>query len=149
MSAAVSDFANVDIEEEFLPFLSAEKRFMEDVGVKEFTLPDQKKKLLVCVVAVAAKGDSAKAIGDMEKVCRAKAQSELQRVREVEISTFTRSKTKISSIDDGRKVKTQSLSSYLNIEEERACGFRKAMPKIGTWFSKDKTIFYFAVGSRL
>ena len=39
LTAAVSDFSDVEIEDEFLPFLTAKKRFMTSSGVKEFTMP--------------------------------------------------------------------------------------------------------------
>ncbi len=147
LAAAVSDFSDVEIDDEFLPFLTAKKRFMTSSGVKEFTVPGRKDRIIVCIVSVASKGNSARAIANMTKVCRIKAQVELLKTQGVEMSAFTQIADKIVSIDDGKQQKVKSLSTYLNVVEERVDGVIKAMPVIGTWFSKDKTEFYLAVGT--
>lgn len=147
LSGAVSDFTNVEIDDEFLPFLAAKKRFMSLTGVKEFTIPGQKGRIIVCVVSVASKGNSAQAIIEMIKICRIRAQVELLKLKGVEMSAFTRAEEKIISVDDGKQKKVNSTSSYLSIAEERVHGVIKAMPTIGTWFSKDKSEFYLAVGT--
>ena len=147
LAAAVSDFLDVEIDDEFLPFLTAKKRFMTSSGVKEFTVPGRKDRIIVCIVSVASKGNSARAIANMTKVCRIKAQVELLKTQGVEMSAFTQIADKIVSIDDGKQQKVKSLSTYLNVVEERVDGVIKAMPVIGTWFSKDKTEFYLAVGT--
>ena len=146
LSAAVSDFSDVEIDDEFLPFLTAKKRFMTSPGVKEFTVPGRKDRIIVCVVSVASKGNSARAIANMTKVCRIKAQVELLKTQGVEMSAFTQVADKVVSTDDGKQQKVKSLSTYLNVVEERVDGVIKAMPVIGTWFSKDKTEFYLATG---
>jgi hypothetical protein len=145
--AGVSDFYDVDIDEEFLPFLTAKKRFMKTPGVKEFNLKNPKRKMIVCVVSVESKGKLAKDIAKMIKVCRRKAQVELLKLEGVEVSAFDKAAEKIVSIDDGKKKKVKSLSLYLSVTEERVNGIVKAMPVIGTWFSKDQTEFYLAVGT--
>ena len=147
LAAAVSDFSDVEIEDEFLPFLAAKKRLMNSPGVKEFSIPGQKGRIIVCVVSVASKGNSARAIANMTKVCRIKAQTELLKTQGVEMSAFTQVADKVVSIDDGKQQKVKSLSTYLNVVEERVNGVVKAMPVIGTWYSKDKTEFYLAVGT--
>lgn len=146
LSAAVSDFSDVEIDDEFLPFLTAKKRFMTSSGVKEFTVPGKKDRIIVCIVSVASKGNSARAIANMTKVCRIKAQVELLKTQGVEMSAFTQVADKVVSTDDGKQQKVKSLSTYLNVVEERVDGVIKAMPVIGTWFSKDKTEFYLATG---
>ena len=145
--AAEKDFSDVEIDDKFLPFLTAKKRFMTSSGVKEFTIPGQKGRIIVCVVSVASKGNSARAVASMTKVCRIKAQVELLKTQGVEMSAFTQVADKIVSIDDGKHQKVKSLSTYLNVVEERVNGVVRAMPVIGTWFSKDKTEFYLAVGT--
>ena len=148
-AAEVSGFTGVEIDDGFLPFLAAKKRLMKTPGVKEFSLPGNRGRIIICIVSVASKGDSADAIAKMMKVCRIKAQVELIKVQEVEISAFTRVEEKIVSVDDGVRKKVESLSSYLDIAEERVHGVVKAMPVIGTWFSHDKRVFYLAVGKKL
>ena len=147
LTAAVSDFSDVEIDDEFLPFLTAKKRFMNSPGVKEFSIPGQKGRIIVCVVSVASKGNSARAIANMTKVCRIKAQVELLKTQGIEMSAFTRVADKVVSVDDGKKEKVTSISSYLSVAEERVNGIVRAMPVIGTWYSKDKTEFYLAVGT--
>ena len=147
LSAAVSDFSDVEIDDEFLPFLTAKKRFMTSSGVKEFTVPGKKDRIIVCIVSVASKGNSARAIANMTKVCRIKAQVELLKTQGVEISAFTQVADKVVSIDDGKQRKVKSISTYLSVAEEKVNGIVRAMPVIGTWYSKDKTEFYLAVGT--
>ena len=147
LSAAVSDFSDVEIDDEFLPFLTEKKRFMTSSGVKEFTVPGRKDRIIVCVVSVASKGNSARAIANMTKVCRIKAQAELLKAQGVEMSAFTQVADKVVSIDDGKQKKVKSISTYLSIAEEKVNGIVRAMPVIGTWYSKDKTEFYLAVGT--
>ena len=119
---------------------------MKTTGVKEFKLPGKTGRMIICIVSVASKGKSARAIANMTKVCRIKAQAELLKTQGVEMSAFTQVADKVVSIDDGKQQKVKSLSTYLNVVEERVDGVVKAMPVIGTWFSKDKTEFYLAVG---
>ena len=147
LSAAVSDFSDVEIDDEFLPFLTAKKRFMTSSGVKEFTVPGKKDRIIVCVVSVASKGNSARAIANMTNVCRIKAQVELLKTQGVEMSAFTQVADKVVSIDDGKQKKVKSVSTYLSVAEEKVNGIVRAMPVIGTWYSKDKTEFYLAVGT--
>ena len=147
LSAAVSDFSDVEIDDEFLPFLTAKKRFMTSSGVKEFTVPGKKDRIIVCIVSVASKGNSARAIANMTKVCRIKAQAELLKTQGVEMSAFTQVADKVVSIDDGKQRKVKSISTYLSVAEEKVNGIVRAMPVIGTWYSKDKTEFYLAVGT--
>ena len=146
LAAAVSDFSDVEIDDEFLPFLTAKKRFMTSSGVKEFTIPGQKGRIIVCVVSVASKGNSARAVANMTKVCRIKAQVELLKTQGVEMSAFTQVADKVVSIDDGKQKKVKSISTYLSVAEEKVNGIVRAMPVIGTWYSKDKTEFYLAIG---
>lgn len=146
LSAAVSDFSDVEIDDEFLPFLTAKKRFMTSSGVKEFTVPGRKDRIIVCIVSVASKGNSARAIANMTKVCRIKAQVELLKTQGVEMSAFTQVADKVVSIDDGKQKKVKSISTYLSVAEEKVNGIVRAMPVIGTWYSKDKTEFYLAIG---
>ena len=147
LAAAVSDFSDVEIDDEFLPFLTAKKRFMTSSGVKEFTVPGRKDRIIVCVVSVASKGNSARAIANMTKVCRIKAQVELLKTQGVEMSAFTQVADKVVSIYDGKQKKVKSISTYLSVAEEKVNGIVRAMPVIGTWYSKDKTEFYLAVGT--
>ena len=83
LAAAVSDFSDVEIDDEFLPFLTAKKRLMTSSGVKDFTMPGQKGRIIVCIVSIASKGNSARAVANMTKVCRIKAQVELLKTQGV------------------------------------------------------------------
>ena len=144
--AGVSDFSNVEIEDDFLPYLAAQKRFMQYGGIKEFKIPGEESRVIVCVVSVPSKGFSARAVSNMIKVCRIKAQVELLKVQQVEVSTVTKIEDRVVSVSDGKKETVKSISDYLNVVKEKAYGVVKAMPVIGTWYSKDKKEFFLAVG---
>ena len=149
LCGAVSDFSDVEIDDEFLPYLAAKKRFMQSDGVKEFSIPGESGRLIVCIVSVASKGNSAGAIAAMTKVCRIKAQAELLKAHGVEVSAFTRVEDKVVSVDDGKRKKVTSVSSCLSVAEERVNGVVRSMPVIGTWFSRDRSEFYLAVGMKI
>jgi hypothetical protein len=145
--AAEADFSDVEVEEPFYPYLTAKKRFMELPGVKEFTSPDGKSRIIVCVTSTASKGNGARALADMIKVCRIKAQVELCKADGYELSAFERAEDHIVSIGDGKHEKIQSVSSYLNVAEERVNSVVRTWPVIGTWYSKDGSEFYLAIGT--
>lgn len=145
--AAETDFGDVEIDEVFLPYLSAEKRFMQLTGVKEFVLKDQKQRIIVSIVSTPSKGKNASAVAKMIKICRIKAQVELLKAEGYELSAFTKIEDRVVSIDDGQNNKIVSVSTYLNVAEEKVKGLVHSWPVVGTWFSKDGTEFYLAVGA--
>ena len=145
--AAEADFSDVEVEEPFYPYLTAKKRFMELPGVKEFTSPDGKARIIVCVTSTASKGSGARALAEMIKVCRIKAQVELCKADGYELSAFQKVEDRFVSIGDGKNEKIQSVSSYLNVAEERVNSVVRTWPVIGTWYSKDGSEFYLAIGA--
>lgn len=147
--AAVNDFAEVEIDDEFLPFLAAKKRFMTSPGVKEFAIAGAKKRVVVCIVSVPSTGSSASAIAKMMKVCRIKAQTELLKASGYELSAYTVAEDRLVTISDGENKKIQSMSSFLNVTEEKVNGVVRSWPVVGTWFSNDRKEFYLAIGTVL
>lgn len=148
LTAAEKDFSEVDIEEAFYPYLTARKYTMQTTGVKEFRTPD-KKRVVVCVVSTANKGKNGSALAQMIKVCRIKAQVELLKADGYELSAFTKVEDRMVQVSDGKKEKMKSLSSFLDIAEEKVNGEVRSWPVIGTWFSKDGEEFYLAIGAVL
>ena len=145
-SAAEADFEQVDIDENFYPYLTAKKRFMQLPGLKEFVPPDGKSRIIVCITSTDVRGKNAKALANMIKVCRVKAQVELLKAERSELSAFQKVEDRVVSTDDGKEQKLLSLSSYLDVAEERVKGVVRTWPVVGTWYSKDKTEFYLAIG---
>ena len=148
LAAAEKDFSEVDIEDAFHPYLTARKYTMQTTGVKEFRTPD-KKRIVVCVVSTANKGKNGSAMAQMIKVCRIKAQVELLKADGYELSAFTKVEDRMVQVSDGKKEKMKSLSSFLDIAEEKVNGEVRSWPVIGTWFSKDGEEFYLAIGAIL
>ena len=143
--AGVNDFSDVNIDDNFLPYLSNKKHFMSTPGVREFNT-NNNERIIVCVVSMPSKGKSESDFVKMVKICRIKAQVELLKAKEYELSAFTRVEDKYICKNDGVRKEIKSLSSYLNVVEERVEGVVQAWPVIGTWFSKDEKEFYLAVG---
>ncbi|MBE6370522.1 MAG: hypothetical protein E7055_00415 [Lentisphaerae bacterium] len=148
LAAAEKDFSEVDIEEEFYPYMTARKNTMKATGVKEFLTPD-KKRLIVCVVSTRNKGKNGSAMAQMIKVCRIKAQVELLKANGYKVSAFTKVEEQVVQTSDGQEKKIKSLSNYLNVAEEKVDGVVRSWPVIGTWFSKDGKEFYLAIGAVL
>lgn len=142
------DFSEVDIEDAFYPYLTAKKYIMRTTGVKEFRTPD-KKRIIVCVVSTAVNGKSGSAMAKMIKVCRIKAQVELLKADGYELSACTKVEDRMVQVSDGKKEKIKTLSSFLDVAEEKAQGIVRSWPVVGTWFSKDGTEFYLAIGAVL
>ena len=148
LPAAEKDFSEVDIEDAFYPYMTARKRTMQTTGVKEFRTAD-KKRIVVCVVSTPNKGKNGSALAQMIKVCRIKAQVELLKADGYELSAFTKVEDRMVEVTDGKKEKMESLSSFLNVAEEKVNGVVRSWPVIGTWFSKDGQEFYLAIGAVL
>jgi len=148
VTAAEADFADVDIEDAFRPYLTARKNTMRTTGVKEFRTPDSKR-IIVCVTSTPSKGRSGSAFAQMVKVCRIKAQVELLKADGYELSAFTKVEDRVVSVSDGKTEKIKSLSSFLDVAEEKVNGVVRSWPVVGTWFSKDGEEFYLAIGTIL
>ena len=147
--AAETDFDDVEIDAVFHPYLVAKKHFMQFTGVKEFMLNNQKQRIIVSVTSTPSKGKNSSALANMIKICRIKAQVELLKADGYELSSFTKVEDRVVSIDNGQSSEIKSVSSYLNIAEEKVNGVVRSWPVVGTWFSKDGTEFYLAVGAVL
>lgn len=147
--AGETEFSNVIIDEEFLPFFKAKKSLMSLPGVKEFTSPGKKSRIIVCVTSMAASGTSSLDIKKMTEICRLKAQLEFLRADGVHMSSYYKVDNRLTVIGEGKQQKIKSLSTYLNVVEERVSGFVKGLPVVGRWFSKDKSVFYLAIGTIL
>ena len=148
VTAAEADFSDVDIEDAFRPYLTARKNTMRTTGVKEFRTPDSKR-INVCVTSTPSKGRSGSAFAQMVKVCRIKAQVELLKADGYELSAFTKVEDRVVSVSDGKTEKIKSLSSFLDVAEEKVNGVVRSWPVVGTWFSKDGEEFYLAIGTIL
>ena len=148
VTAAEKDFSDVDIEDAFRPYLTARKNTMRTTGVKEFRTPDRKR-IIVCVTSTPSKGRSGSAFAQMVKVCRIKAQVELLKADGYELSAFTKVEDRMVQVSDGKKEKIKSLSSFLDVAEEKVKGVVRSWPVVGTWFSKDGEEFYLAIGTIL
>ena len=85
----------------------------------------------------------------MVKVCRIKAQVELLKADGYELSAFTKVEDRVVSVSDGKTEKIKSLSSFLDVAEEKVNGVVRSWPVVGTWFSKDGEEFYLAIGTIL
>ena len=146
LGAAEKDFSDVEIEDEFYPYLTARKSLMQTTGVKEFRTPD-KKRVIVCVVSTSSKGKNGSAIAKMIKVCRIKAQVELLKADGYELSACTKAEDRMVRVSDGKNEKIKTISLFLDVAEEKVNGVVRSWPVIGTWFSKDGEEFYLAIGA--
>ena len=144
-TAAENDFSKVNIEAAFRPYLTSRKSTMQTPGVKEFKTFD-KKRIVVCVASTPNKGQNSSALSKMIKVCRIKAQVELLKADGYELSAFTKVEDRIVQVSDGTREKMESLSSFLDVAEEKVNGTVRSWPVVGTWFSGDGEEFYLAIG---
>lgn len=140
------EFSDINIEEDFKPYLLSNKLLMEITGSKVIRL-EKGKSLVLSVGSVVLTDNKAKTRIDAEKVCKSKALAyvvgEKYGVNVFNSQTLAEA-TQITL--DNNQEKGKSVSEFLEITKSQTSGMVKGMPPVGSWMSKDKTVFYVAIG---
>lgn len=142
----VHKFSEVSVSENFKPYLFSNPLLMETAGAKIIRLSNGQS--LIISVEFVELGDNFKAsILEVKNKCEIKARANIlgqTKGYKIYRTETLEEKTEIrldNSIEQGK-----SLSTYTNIIKSETSGIIKGMEVIGTWKSKDKLLFYLAIG---
>lgn len=139
-------FSEVSVSENFKPYLFSNPLLMETAGAKIIRLSNGQS--LIISVEFVELGDNLKStILEAKNKCEIKARANIlgqTQGYKIYRSQTLEEKTEIrldNSIEQGK-----SLSTYTDIIKSETSGIIKGMEVIGTWKSKDKLLFYLAIG---
>lgn len=140
------EFSDVKIEEDFKPYLLSNKLLMEISGAKIIKL-EKGKTLVLAVGSVVLKDDKPKTRIDAEKICKTKALASVvgEKYGVNVFNTQTLNESTQITLDNNQE-KVKSVSDFLEITKSQTSGMVKGMPPVGSWMSKDRTVFYVAIG---
>ena len=148
MLAAADKFGNVQLEAAYAPFILSSPSNMEE-GVKVLTTEDGRH-LLISVGMTDIRGEAPRERIRQLKAAELHAKKELIVWKESKVSSKTVMTEKVTEVrTSGSQAQAREESSFEQVVKERAEGVMKGLPKIGTWTSKDGTIFYLAIGTFL
>jgi len=140
-------FADVHIEKPFEPCLRANPLLMEAAGAKIIRL-ENGTRLVLGVASTALKDDSAGERLRAEKVCRVKALAAVVAEKEgVQVARVERLKEKTVVVVENGKETAKNVSELLELTRTTVAGLARDMPVVGRWKSKDRNIFYLAIGA--
>jgi len=142
-----SEFSDVEFQDErFRPYLLANKSMMSN-GAKIIKLQNG----TYAIISVASKvlDDQLPAtLLEAETVTRIKALREIVGfTKGVQISSVQKNQDQLEIKNEGKGTEAKSLSAYLEITESKVQGVTKGMAKVAQWQSKDRKVFYMAMGS--
>jgi len=140
-------FSEVEIDEAFVPYLTANPLLMELTGATIVRLP-KGRSVVISVASTAIKDGSAQDRLRAEKVCRVKALAGVVAERQgVQVAHSEELNEKTVIVLDGEKETGTSVSEFLQITKTKVEGIAKDMPVVGRWKSKDGQVFYLAIGA--
>lgn len=141
-----NDFSDVNIENDFAPYLYADLQLMEYGGAKLYEL-SKKRFLLISVGMAEVHSQSIKELIRQKKAAKLHALSALLKMTGVHVTSVSvlTDKTIVHHTQNGQR-EIENLETLFELTKEEAEGKIRALPVIGTWYSKDKTIFYTALG---
>ena len=141
-----NDFSDVYVENNFAPYLYTDQKLMEDGGVKLYKL-SKKRFLLISVGMTEVRSQSIKELIRQKKAAKLHALSALLKMTGVHVTSVSvlTDKTTVHYTPSDQK-EVENLETLFELTKEEAEGKIRALPVIGTWYSKDKTIFYTALG---
>lgn len=139
-------FSKITIQPEFAPYLLANTILMENGGARLYELSPSKY-LLVSVGSTEVRSNTVRDRIRQKKVAELNALAHLLKMTGVKIYTRTTLTEEFSSAKDSDgKDKVCMLEQLFETTTETAEGFVRSLPVVGTWYSKDGTIFYTAIG---
>lgn len=145
-NGSAQDFADVEIDKQFQTFLTNNRLLMEVTGAKAIRCQDGK----IAVIGVAStviKDESAKERLRAERVCRIKALANVVGEKEgIQVARLEKLEERTRVVIDAEGESAESISELLQITQTKVEGIAKDMPVIGTWKSKDRDVFYLAIG---
>ena len=136
--------AQANILPEYEPMLMSNSILLEGGGWSTFQKEDGSLYLVVVGVA-AVKDDSAKDRIQRRKTAETSAYSELAKIPNMDIKTFSQHFVSETTKNDQVELIDSFQSKVVSCAENHV----KSMPTVGTWYSSDGKLFFLAIGSKL
>ena len=142
-----SEFSTVEFQDErFKSYLLANKSMMSN-GAKIIKLQNGTY-AIISVASVVLDDQLPTTLLEAETVTRIKALREIVGfTKGVQISSVQKNQDQLEIKNEGKGTEAKSLSAYLEITESKVQGITKGMAKVAQWQSKDRKVFYMAMGS--
>ena len=142
----LSRFSEVEIEKPFREYLLGHPLLMEVAGAKIIRL-ENGNQVVIAVASTVLKENSANERLRAERVCRAKALASVVGEKEgVQVAHVEQVQEKTVIVLDGEKETETNLSELLQVTRTKVEGITKDMPVVGRWQSKERDVFYLAIG---
>jgi hypothetical protein len=140
-------FTAVDIQPPFDEYLTAKPLLMEYAGATVIKLKDGRM-VIFSVASTTVNDNSAKDRLRMQKVCRSKALANLlaeTKGIQVAYASKVEDRTQVT-IENGKEI-GKSIEDVLEVTKTTVEGVVLNLPVVGTWYSKDRMLFYLAIGT--
>jgi hypothetical protein len=140
-------FSEVLLDKDFADYLQANPVLMATSGAKVIRLKDDRT-VVLAVASTALKDNSAAERLRAEKVCRVSAEASIVAQRQgVQVGRLERLEEKTRVVLEDESEKGRSVSELLQITTTKVEGLVRGMPVIGRWKSKERDVFYLAIGA--
>lgn len=140
-------FSAIEIDEAFVPYLTANPLLMELSGATIIRL-SKGRSVVISVASTAIKDGTAQDRLRAEKVCRVKALAGVVAEEQgIQVAHSETLNEKTVVVLDGEKETGTSVSELLQITKTKVEGIAKDMPVVGRWKSKDGQVFFLALGT--
>jgi hypothetical protein len=144
---SLTDFDDIQINKEYYHYLVSNPVIMKSTGVKVINDKPLRRTIIIAVESVMIEKDTPAEKLKAEKVCRIKALSRLTTEKYgVQIFHYESLEEKTTQLIDNTIESESSTSELITITNARTNGTIKNAKTIGHWFSKDRTIYYLALG---
>jgi hypothetical protein len=150
-ASAVADdltnrYAAVDVRAPFDEYLAAKPLLVEYAGATVIKLADGRR-VILSVASTTVNDDSAKDRLRMRKVCRSKALANVvAEAKGIQVVSESKVEDRTQVIIEDGKETARSIEDVLEVSRTTVEGLVSNLPVVGTWYSKDRTLFYLAVG---
>lgn len=139
-------FSDLEIDPLFGKYLRADPLLMEVTGTKIILLA-MGNRIVIAVASTVLKDNLPKERLRAEKVCRIKALASIVGDKQgVQVCRVEQVKERTVVVLDGEIERAKSVSELLQITQTKVEGVAKDMPVVGTWKSKERDVFYLAIG---
>lgn len=139
-------FTAVNIRAPFDAYLAAKPLLMEYAGATVIKLDDGRK-VILSVASTTVNDDSPKDRLRMQKVCRSKALANVvAETRGIQVAYASKVEDRTQIVIENGKETAKSIEEVLEVSTTTVEGLVANLPVVGTWYSKDRSLFYVAVG---
>lgn len=144
-----SRFSEIEIDDAFRQYLTANVLLMEVTGAKVIRLANGGS-VVLAVASTAINDNTAKDRLRAERVCRVKALAAIVAEKKgIQVCHVETLNEKTQIVIDEKGETGSSVLELIQVTKTKVEGIAKDMPVVGRWKSKDGEVFYLALGVML